>query len=261
MLDSLILHRPLIFFDIETTGTSIVKDRIVELCAIKIAPDKSRIEVLQRFNPGIKIPYEVSQIHGITNEMVKNEPAFADTAQDLASFFSGCDLAGFNIAKFDIPLLVEEFLRTGLDYNPVEGAKIVDAMTIFMRKEPRNLEAALKFYANEELKNAHSAHADVEATIKVLNGQLQKYSDLKPSTDSLHEFSASQRVDLSTKYAVLDYDGKFARDKSGNIIFTFGKNKGLLVSENLGMLEWMLNKDFSEHTKFIARKILKGVIK
>lgn len=209
---------------------------------------------MQRFNPGIKIPVDVSKIHGITNKMVEHEPAFKTKAQEVASFFSGCDLAGFNIAKFDIPILVEEFLRAGLEYNPVEDAKIVDAMTIFMRKEPRNLEAALKFYANEELKNAHSALADVEATIKVLNGQLKKYSDLHPSADSLHEFSAS-------KYAVLDYDGKFGRDKNGDIIFTFGKNKGSLVSKNTGMIEWMLDKDFSEHTKFIARKILRGEIK
>lgn len=254
MLNTLILHRPLIFFDIETTGTNIVKDRIVELCAIKIHPDKSRFELLQRFNPGIKIPPDVSQVHGITNEMVKDEPSFKKKVDEIALFFSGCDLAGFNIAKFDVPLLVEEFLRAGLDYNPVENAKIIDAMSIFIKKEPRNLKAALKFYANEELKNAHSARADVEATMKVLNGQLQKYSDLNPSPDSLNEFSISNNT-------FLDYDGKFARDNSGNIIFTFGKNKGLPVLENTGMIEWMLGKDFSEHTKFIAKKILKGEIR
>ncbi|MEW6060484.1 MAG: 3'-5' exonuclease [Bacteroidota bacterium] len=259
MLDTLLLQRPLVFFDLETTGSNPVKDKIVELCAIKILPDPkvashtSRITYVQLFNPEMKIPYEASQIHGITNEMVKHKPPFRLKANEIADFFNGCDVAGFNIARFDVPLLVEEFLRSGLLYNPLEHAKIIDAMSIFHKKEPRNLEAALKFYANEILDNAHSAEADVEAAMKVLDGQLKKYSDLIPTTEALQEFTAS-------KFSTLDYDGKFARDKSGEIIFNFGSNKGKRVADNSGMVQWMLDKDFSEHTKFIARKILKGEI-
>lgn len=250
-LETLQLTRPLIFFDTETTGVSTTKDRIVELCAIKIMPDKSRKTLIQLFYPEMPIPPSASEIHGITDEMVKNEPPFREKAQEIAKFFLDCDLSGYNITKFDIPILVEEFLRAGLDTNPLEQAKIIDAMSIFFKKEPRTLSAALKFYANEELENAHSAEADVEATIKVLDGQLNKYKDLPPSTNALHDF-AYQENDY------LDYDRKFARDKSGEIIFTFGKNKGMTVADNLGMVKWMLDKDFSEHTKYIARKILSG---
>ena len=253
MLYTLTLTRPLIFFDTETTGTSTTKDRIVELCAIKILPDKSRDTIVQLFYPEMDIPASATAIHGITNEMVKNEPPFRDKAKEIARFFAGCDLSGYNIARFDIPIMVEEFLRAGLEMNPLENSKIVDAMSIFFKKEPRTLSAALKFYADEELEDAHSAEADVEATIKVLDGQLKKYAELPPTADALHEFSFQEND-------YLDYDKKFMRDKSGEIIFTFGKNKGLPVADNLGMVQWMLDKDFAEHTKFIARKILKGEI-
>ena len=172
MLNSLALQRPLVFFDLETTGVSLTKDKIVELCAIKIMPDKSRSMLLQRFYPEMPIPPSATEIHGITDDMVKNEPTFREKAKEVAAFFSGSDLAGYNIAKFDIPLLVEEFLRAGLDENPFEKVKVIDSLSIYFKKEPRNLAAALKFYANEEIINAHSAEADVEATIKVLNGQL-----------------------------------------------------------------------------------------
>ena len=253
MLNSLLLQRPLIFFDLETTGVSLTKDKIIELCAIKIMPDKSRTILLQRFYPEMPIPPSATEVHGITDEMVRNEPTFREKAEEIVSFFSDCDLAGYNIAKFDIPLLVEELLRAGLEENPFEKVKVIDSLSIYFKKEPRNLAAALKFYANEEIVNAHSAEADVEATIKVLNGQLEKYSDLTPTIDSLYKnfFQESE---------YLDYDRKFSRDKKGEIIFMFGKNKGLPVADNLGMVKWMLDKDFSEHTKFIARKILSGEI-
>ncbi|MCK9407762.1 MAG: 3'-5' exonuclease [Bacteroidetes bacterium] len=253
MLDTLSLQCPLIFFDIESTGISISKDKIIELCAIKIMPDKSRTMLLQRFYPEMPIPPSSTEIHGITDEMVKNEPTFREKAKEIAAFFSGCDLAGYNIAKFDIPLLVEELLRAGLNENPFEKVKVIDSLSIYFKKEPRNLAAALKFYANEEIVNAHSAEADVEATIKVLNGQLEKYPDMGQTTDALHEYSYQEND-------FLDYDRKFSRDKGGEIIFMFGKNKGLRVADNLGMVKWMLDKDFSEFTKFIARKILSGEI-
>ena len=253
MLNTLTLQRPLLFFDLETTGVSLSKDKIIELCAIKIMPDKSRTMMLQRFYPEMPIPPSATEIHGITNEMVQNEPTFREKAKEITLFFSNCDLAGYNIAKFDIPILVEELLRAGLEENPFEKVKVIDSLSIYFKKEPRNLAAALKFYAGEEIVNAHSAEADVEATIKVLNGQLEKYPDLAPTADSLHEFSFQEND-------YLDYDRKFSRNKKGEIVFMFGKNKGLPAAENLGMVKWMLDKDFSEHTKFIARKILKGDI-
>ncbi len=251
MLDTLTLQRPLIFFDLESTGVSFAKDRIIELCAIKVMPDKSRTMLLQRFYPEMPIPPSSTEIHGITDEMVKGEPTFREKAREVAAFFADSDLAGYNIAKFDIPMLVEELLRAGLKENPFEKVRIIDSLSIYFKKEPRNLAAALKFYANEEIVNAHSAEADVEATIKVLNGQLQKYPDIGGTTDALHTMFA-----LENEY--LDYDRKFGRDKSGEIIFTFGKNKGFRVADNLGMVKWMLDKDFTEYTKLIARKILSG---
>lgn len=252
MLSTLQLQRPLIFFDIESTGVSSSKDRIIELCAIKVHPDKSRTMLLQRFYPEMPIPPDATAIHGITDEMVKNEPTFREKAREVAAFFAESDLAGYNIAKFDIPMLVEEFLRAGIEQT-FEKVKVIDALSIYFKREPRNLAAALKFYAGEDLKNAHSAEADVEATIKVLNGQLEKYPDITPDTETLHAFTK-----MDTEF--LDYDRRFARDRSGEIIFMFGKNKGMKVADNLGMVKWMLDKDFSEHTKYIARKILKGEI-
>lgn len=253
MLDTLTLQRPLLFFDLETTGISLSKDRIIELCGIKIMPDKSRTMLLQRFYPEMPIPPAATAVHHITDEMVKDEPTFREKAKEVAAFFDGADLAGFNIARFDVPMLVEEFLRAGLDRNPFEQVRIIDALSIYHKREQRNLAAALKFYAGEELIDAHSAEADVEATIKVLNGQLERYPDIPATAEALHAFTSQE-----TEY--LDYDRKFARDKSGEIIFTFGKNKGMKVADNLGMVKWMLDKDFSEHTKFIARKLLSGEI-
>lgn len=209
--------------------------------------------MLQRYYPEMPIPPSATEIHGINDEMVKNEPTFREKANDVGAFFANCDLAGYNIAKFDIPLLVEELVRSGFEENPFEKAKVLDSLSIYFKKEPRNLSAALKFYANEKMIDAHSAEADVEATIKVLNGQLEKYSDLIPTVATLHDFSYQ-----ANEY--LDYDKKFSRDKNGKIVFMFGKNKGLPATDNLGMVKWMLDKDFSEYTKLIARKILNGEI-
>lgn len=253
MLDRLRLDRPLIFFDTETTGISPVKDRIIELCGIKVMPDRSRAVFVRRFNPEMPIPPEASAIHGITDMMVKNEPPFRDAVREVRAFFAGCDLAGYNVARFDVPILAEEFLRAGLTEDPLQGARIVDAMTIYFKKEPRTLSAALKFYAGEELVNAHSAEADVEATIKVLEGQLRRYDDLPQELAPLSALATPEND-------FLDYDRKFGRDRNGDIIFTFGKNKGMKVSENPGMVKWMLDKDFAEQTKLIARKILNGEI-
>jgi len=253
MIKSLSLTRPLIFFDLETTGINTTNDRIVELCAVKIFPDRTRSEYFRRFNPEIPIPASATAIHGITNEMVMNEPTFKETAKEILTFFDGCDIAGYNIMKFDVPLLVEELLRAGADHDPIEQARIIDSLTIFHKREPRNLAAALKFYADEELINAHSAQADVEATIKVLNGQFEKYNDLASTVDALADY-------VKEKNDILDYDRRFVRNDDGDIVFNFGQNKGKRAADNPGMLKWMIDKDFSAHTKYIAKKILTGTL-
>ncbi len=253
MFTTLALTRPLIFFDLETTGISTTNDRIVELCAVKIFPDRTRTEFFRRFNPGIPIPANVTAVHGITDEMVKNEPLFKESVNEIQEFFEGCDVAGYNIMKFDVPLLVEELLRAGADCNPLESARIIDVQTIFHKREPRNLAAALKFYANEDLLNAHSAQADVDAAIKVLIGQFEKYDDLAASVEELADY-------VKDKNDILDYDRRFVRNDNGDIVFNFGQNKGKLAAKNHGMLQWIITKDFSSHTKYIAKKILQGTL-
>jgi len=254
MLNSLKLEKPLVFFDLETTGTSIVKDRIIELCAIKVNPDKTRELYLQKFNPEIPIDPEASAVHGVTNEMLVNEPILACRVNEICDFFRGCDLTGYNILKFDVPLLVEELTRVGVTEIPITGARYVDAYTIFVKREPRKLSDALRIYAGEELVNAHSAQADVEATVKVLDGQLRKYQDLKPDVGSLYELSTDGK-------SMVDYAGFIGRNDAGELIFTFGQNRGKKVSENLGMLNWMLPRDFPLYTKKICQDILDGKLK
>jgi len=253
-LSNLNLKRPLVFFDTETTGVNIIKDRIIELCAIKIYPAKSNDIFLQRFNPGIPIEPGATEVHGITDEMVAHEPPFSEKAAEIAEFFSGCDLAGYNLIRFDVPLLVEELLRNGVTKIPFEGAHMIDCLAIWRKMEPRTLTDAVRSFTNGGHENAHSAKADVEATIKVLNGQLTKYPELAPDPDALYDLVNENR-------SVLDYAGKFARDETGEIIFTFGANRGKKVKDNYGMLEWMLPRDFTEHTKHIARQLLEGKLR
>ena len=253
-LSNLNLKRPLVFFDTETTGVNIIKDRIIELCAIKIYPAKSNDIFLQRFNPGIPIEPGATEVHGITDEMVAHEPPFSEKAAEIAEFFSGCDLAGYNLIRFDVPLLVEELLRNGVTKIPFEGAHMIDCLAIWRKMEPRTLTDAVRSFTNGVHENAHSAKSDVEATMKVLSGQLAKYSDLVGDPESLHCL-----VDQGT--TILDYDRKFSRDEDGEIIFTFSANKGKKVRENLGMLDWMLSRDFTAHTKYIARQILEGKLR
>ena len=254
MPNQLALEKPLVFFDLETTGINLAKDRIIELCAIRINPDNSRSTYIQRFNPEIPIESEATAAHGITNAMLAEEPLLADRVEEVCALFRGCDLAGYNILKFDVPLLVEELTRVNAKDIPIVGARYIDSYTIFIKKEPRKLSDALRFYAGEELVNAHSAQADVEASIKVLSGQLQKYNDLKPDVDSLFAFSTDGK-------AMVDYAGFFARNEVGELIFTFGQNKGKKVMENLGMLNWMLPRDFPRYTKRICQDILDGKLK
>lgn len=248
------LKRPLVVFDLETTGTSVNTDRIVELCYIKVMPDGSEHTKTMRFNPGIPIPTEVSMIHGIYDEDVKDAPIFKIKAKELAEEFKGCDFAGFNSNKFDFPLLVEEFLRAGVEFD-VENRKFVDAQRIYHTMEPRTLSAAYKFYCNQTLENAHSAEADTKATLEVLKAQLNHYTELQNDIDFLHNFTKQDKN--------LDLAGRMVYNANSQPVFNFGKHKGKLVEEvfksDYGYYDWMMNGDFAEDTKRRLTQIkLKG---
>jgi DNA polymerase-3 subunit epsilon len=238
------LKRPLVVFDLETTGTSVNLDRIVEFSFIKVMPEGTETIKTLRFNPGIPIPLEVSLIHGIYDDDVKEAPLFKIKAKELAEEFMGCDFAGFNSNKFDFPLLVEEFLRAGVEFD-VENRRFVDAQRIFHMMEQRTLTAAYKFYCNKELINAHSAEADTIATLEVLKAQIERYENLENDVEFLHNFTKQDKnVDLA---------GRIIYNKDGIPVFNFGKHKGKLVQEvfktDFGYYDWMMNGDFAEDTK------------
>ena len=255
-MTQLSLNRPLAFIDLETTGINISTDRIVEVSILKVLPDnKQEIKTL-RINPTIPIPIFVSKIHGIYDKDVKDAPTFQQVANDLEQFLQGCDLAGYNCNYFDIPLLVEEFLRSGVDFD-VKDRKMVDVQAIFHKKEERTLSAAYKFYCSKELKNAHSAEADIKATLEVLESQLERYSDLKNDVEYLHNFSSrSKRVNLS---------GRFIYNDKGTIVFNFGKHNGKTAEDVFRTepqyYDWMMRGDFALQTKKIITEIYQQVKK
>lgn len=249
------LKRPICFFDLETTGTNVVKDRIVEISILKIHPHGERESRTWIVNPGIPIPAETSAIHGITDEKVKDAPLFKDIAHRVYDMIKDSDLGGYNSNKFDIPLLAEEFLRVDIDFE-MQKRVAVDVQNIFHRMEQRTLSAAYKFYCGKSLENAHSAEADVEATYEVLLAQIEKYEELENDIDWLSEFSNRQKV--------ADFAGFIAYDEDGNEFFTFGKYKGTTVADVLkkdpGYFGWILNSDFPLYTKKILTNIkLKGL--
>jgi DNA polymerase-3 subunit epsilon len=244
------LTKPLCFFDLETTGTDISKDRIVEMAVLKLHPDGTQEKKEWRVNPEVPIPAEAAAVHGITDEMVANEPTFKQQSSVIHSFIKGCDLAGFNSDRFDIPLLVEELLRAEVNFD-FKNIKTVDVQTIFHKMEARTLVAALKFYCNEDLTDAHSAHADTKATHDVLMAQLDRYSDLEPNIDFLNAFSMRRKT--------ADFAGFVVYDKAGEMCFGFGKHKGKKVTEVLekepGYFGWVLNADFPRYTKKVLTEI------
>lgn len=246
----LLLRRPLVVFDLETTGTNISHDRIVEICLLKIYPDDKEELRTYRVNPGIPIPPEVSEIHGITNADVADKPFFKDLANELNNFLKECDFGGFNSNKFDFPLLVEEFYRAGIEFE-VDKRKFIDVQRIFHLREPRNLKAAYKFYCNEELEKAHSAEADTLATWQVLKAQLERYEDLPKEIEKLHQISGQSNF--------VDLGGRFIYNAQGVPCFNFGKHKGKSVKEVLkmepGYYDWMMNGDFPQQTKNVLTKI------
>lgn len=250
------LSRPIIFFDIEATGLNIATDRIVELCYIKVLPNSTEKVVTQRFNPGIHISAEASAVNGIYDEDVANCPTFKMKAAEIARDFEGCDLAGFNSNHFDIPLLVEEFIRAGVDYD-VTGTRLVDVQGIFHKMERRDLTSAYKFYCNKDLTDAHTAEADTRATLEVLEAQLDRYADtLKNNVAFLAEFSRRNRnVDLA---------GRIVYNDQNVETINFGKYRGRPVAEVLqrdpGYFNWVMQGDFTQNTKQAFMRIkLRGI--
>ncbi|MGB5981292.1 MAG: 3'-5' exonuclease [Nonlabens sp.] len=244
------LRRPICFFDLETTGTNISKDRIVEISIHKVKPDGSEKTFTFKVNPTVPIPAETTAVHGITNEMVNDEPTFAELAHRVNEIIKDSDLAGFNSNRFDIPLLAEEMLRAGLDFE-MGNRHAIDVQNIFHKMEQRTLVAAYKFYCDGDLTDAHSAEADTIATYEVLKGQLDRYSELENDMKSLSEFS--------TRRKPVDFAGMLAYDENGVECFNFGKHKGKPISEVLekepGYYNWIQNADFPLYTKKVLTAI------
>ena len=253
LITKLQLKKPLIIFDLETTGLAINTDRVVELAYIKIWPDGKVVKDDILINPEQSIPKEASDVHGIKNEDIENAPTFKDLSQDLLSVFSDCVYSGFNVIRFDLPMLKREFLRFGIDFE-YSNDDIVDASTIFSKKEPRTLTAAYQFYCNKEHAGAHRALADVEVTLEVLEGQLKKYSDLNDpqAIKKMHSETDSRFVDKERKF--------YWRDGKAHFSFSKFKDQSLeqVAQQEQGFLNWILNADFSEETKTIIRKALAG---
>lgn len=245
------LKRPIIFFDLETTGLDIAKDRIVELCYIRVEPNGNEEARSMRINPEMHIPEVASSVHGITDDDVKDCPTFADVAPQLAATFEGCDLAGFNSNRFDLPLLAEEFMKAGVNID-LSHVQAIDVQNIYHKLEKRTLAAAYKFYCGRDLENAHSALADTQATYEVLQAQLDHYpNDLQNDVDFLAEFSRMNRS--------IDFAGRFVYDESGKELINFGKYKGKAIKDVLsrdpGYYSWIMQGDFTLNTKQVLTKL------
>jgi len=244
------LTNPLAVFDLETTGVNTSTDRIVEISIHKVMPNGKTETRTHRVNPGIPIPPKTTEIHGISDADIANEPSFVDLAPNLFIFLNDCDLAGFNSNRFDVPVIVEEFHRAGYDFD-VTNRNLIDIQNIFHKKEPRTLVAAYKFYCGKDLTNAHSAEADTLATYEILEAQLAKYTDLKKDAKSLSVFT--------TMHNAVDLAGRFVRNDEKVIVFNFGKHKGKPATEVLkaepSYFGWMMHGDFSQNTKKVLKQI------
>ena len=263
----LIKERPLVFFDLEATGVNILNDRIVEISVVKIFPDGRREVKTRRINPEMHIPEEASAIHGIYDKDVANEPTFRAISKNFFIYLEDCDLGGYNITKFDIPMLTREFSRAGLTFTTA-NRRIIDAYNIFCRMEPRNLSAAYKFFCGKDMKDAHSAEADTLATVEIFEGEIKRHSQMAredypediekwPETlDEFHTFCNQRMIDS------IDPDGRF-KWKNGEAVVAFGKNAGTslrrIAIDNPDFLRWILRSDFSVEVKNIASDALKGI--
>ena len=238
------LKKPIIFFDLETTGVDVTHDRIVEISMIKVLPSGEEIEKTRRVNPGIPIPAEATAVHHITDADVANEPSFRQIAKSLANEMVGCDIAGFNSNRFDIPMLDQEFQRAGVKFDFTK-ARFVDVQTIFHKKEQRTLVAAYRFYCGKELDGAHSANADTRATLEVLKSQLDRYDDLPNDIEELSKFSQINRN--------VDFMGRLIYNDDDKEVINFGKYKGKIAEDIIrkepSYYDWIMKSDFAQNTK------------
>lgn len=244
------LTKPIVFFDLETTGVNIATDRIVEISILKVFPNGNKESKTWLVNPEIEIPQGATDVHGITNEKVVTEPTFKELAVKVSEMIAGCDLAGFNSNRFDIPLLAEELMRAGIDFD-MQNRKAIDVQVIFHKKEQRTLGAGYQFYCGKELEGAHGAEADTNATYEILLAQVEKYDDIGNSVDALSEFSTHGKR--------ADFAGFILFNDENQEIFSFGKYKGRTVeevlTENPGYNNWIQNADFPLYTKKVLKQI------
>lgn len=249
------LKRPIVFFDLETTGVDVVNDRIVEISLLKVMPDGSKTVLSHRINPGRPIPPQSTAVHHITDEDVKDKPTFRELSQEIFDFFEGCDIGGFNSNKFDIPLLMREFQRIGVKFD-IDSRKMVDVLNIFHKMEQRTLSAAYKFYCGKNLEDAHSAQADTMATYEILLSQLDRYSDtLANDMEFLDNFSKFNKS--------RDLSNRIQMDNQGNAVFNFGKYRGESVEavfrREPGYYAWMMQGDFAPDTKDVVQRIMNKI--
>ena len=253
------LKKPLVFFDLETTGVNYSHDKIVELSYVKVMPNGKEMEDTMRFNPGMHIPEQATAVHHITDADVAHCPSFKERAKEIAKVFEGCDIAGYNSNRFDVPMLIEEFLNAGVNFDYTK-CRFVDVQTIFHKMEQRTLVAAYRFYCNKDLEEAHSANADTRATYEVLKAQLDRYDGLQNDIEFLS--------DVSTQNKNVDLAGRFVYDENREPVFNFGKYKGQSVLKVLerdsGYYGWMMQGDFPQDTKNVLTNLrlqsLKGKI-
>ncbi len=247
----IILKRPLAFFDLESTGLTIGLDRIIEISVLKLFPDNSREMFTRKVNPEMPIPELITNLTGISEADVKDAPTFAQLGQELLEFLNNCDFAGYNSNKFDVPMLVDEFLRTGSNFD-ISNRKLIDVQNIFHKMEQRTLSAAYKFYCEKDLLNAHSAEADIVATFEILEAQLEKYSGkIEKDVDSLHKFT--------NMFNTVDLAGRMVYNEKGEEIINFGKHKGKTVvsvfSSEPSYYDWLMKGDFPRQTKAVMKTI------
>ena len=250
------LSKPIVFFDLETTGVNIGTDRIVEISILKVFPNGNKESKTWLVNPEVNIPKEASDVHGITNEQVVTEPTFKELSEKVNELIGDADLAGFNSNRFDIPLLAEELMRAGIDFD-MKSRKAIDVQVIFHKKEQRTLSAGYQFYCGKELEGAHGAEADTNATYEILLAQLDKYDDIENSVDALREYSTHGKR--------ADFAGFILFNEEGEEVFSFGKYKGRTVEEvlkeNPGYNNWIQNADFPLYTKKVLREIKERMLK
>ena len=245
------LSRPIVFFDLETTGVDLSNNKIVEISMIKLLPGGDRDTMTRRINPGIPIPEEASSVHGIYNADVADKPTFAEIAPKIHSYMKDCDIAGFNSDHFDLPFLAEELARCGIILNP-EEFKTIDVFSIYSKKEKRTLSAAYTFYCDKNLEDAHSAEADTLATLEVFLKQIEKYEDIGNTVEDISNYSRDGKE-------LVDLGGKFYKNDTGQLCFNFGKNKNQPLWQNIHYLHWMLKADFPKITKDFINNYLEGL--